>query len=194
MRDELRPRRRGDRRRLSVEATDAIVEAAAANRIVRGRQAGGEIRGVVPAFRALVQNDTDDDQDRYAVYGLDDVLNAPAPDLVDGLGDRDFEQWADGPVFSGILPDESYHLGQFAIAQEPIRKGDVGICTVQGITIAKISYHADNALGLYTWHDFADIKHEDASQLHSCLCGGARILFTLWPPEGTEAYAVVKIL
>ena len=193
MRDELRPRRRGDSRRLSAGAFDAMISAVAARQADRGQRSHGVLGGASPATQLIVVNETGENRDRLAVYGLDDVLNAPPADA--GEGSLRFSDFVNAPIFSGVVPDESYHLGQFAIGLEPIAAGEPGVAVAQGITIAKVQYHYDGDQGIYTWHDFADVLHGDPTMLKSCICGGARILFTLWPGErDREAYAVVKIL
>ncbi len=115
----------------------------------------------------LVTNNAED-AEPFSVLGLDRFSTSP----------NDFTLFADWPLrMEGIVPDENEHLGKFCVTQEFISTGGQGIALAGGgITPVRVEYHESIADGLYSWHDFADVEHGEIDRLHSCICGGARII------------------
>ena len=82
------------------------------------------------------------------------------------------------------LPEVPADDGQFVIFLEPVPDGDMGMAVVAGVVPVQID--VVNAA-----HKYADVKHEDVSELQSRLVGAAEIL---WKESGTGTkWALVRL-
>lgn len=86
--------------------------------------------------RVWVRNDSQQDLDRFAVVGLDELL-VTATD--------NFEGFAAGPALSAVVPQIEQHYQRFAVLQEPLPAGKVGAAIAHGATVCKIDVqHTDD--------------------------------------------------
>jgi len=138
----------------------------------QGRQAAPVVRhsGIV-----LVQNNTGSDLDRFAVVGIDSPIISPTDNEL---------SFTNQAALACDAPSDPTHLGQFAVLQEPLSDGKIGLAMVSGITPVKVDVVDE-------WHQCADIADGASGNLKSCQLGAARIL---WAEPGTgEQWAVVLL-
>ncbi|MGB1125533.1 MAG: hypothetical protein ACPG4Q_10035 [Phycisphaeraceae bacterium] len=121
----------------------------------------------------VVNNGSDVGQ--FGVLGLGDVGITQA--------DNDSE-FATRVYMQGETPAAGTHEGRFAIALEPIASGDVGRAVVTGLVQCKINVRNQ-------YHDRADIKDTDLTQLDSGHVGAAKILWVAGT-TGTQ-WAIIDI-
>ena len=108
-----------------------------------------------------VKNLSGADRQRFDVLGLE----LPLFEVGDSFKER--------PMMKGAKPDRSKHFGRIAVLLEAIPTNGVGRCCVSGVTVAKVDFQEK-------WHEWADIKHDDATSLESrAEPGGA---YVLWSP------------
>lgn len=121
----------------------------------------------------VVNNGSDVEQ--FGVLGLGDVGITQA--------DNDSE-FATRVYMQGETPAAGTHEGRFAIALEPIVSGDVGRAVVTGLVQCKINVRNQ-------YHDRADIKDTDLTQLDSGHVGAAKIVWVAGT-TGTQ-WAIIDI-
>jgi hypothetical protein len=135
-----------------------------------------------------VQNQSDDDLDRFGVLGIEDALIRPV---------NNASEFASAPSIIGVLP-ESRHRGKFCVAVEPIQRYSVGLAVVAGLAPAVVQL-------LEPFDDdgnpeqFADVLPGEDGFLTGSGGSGARIL---WHEPWTDreeqedpslAYALIVI-
>lgn len=111
------------------------------------------------AGMVLVRNDTNADQDKLAVLGINDLVFQPA------TYPAEFQRV---PGVVGVVPTAD-HAGKFVILARPLPKTAFGVALVAGVTAVKINM-------LSATHKYADVKAGDCTQLESTDSGTARIL------------------
>jgi len=121
---------RGARVELSAEAFGAMVDAAAATAT---QQASARVPGVSPSKRQygppLIKNSTSSNLDRFSVLGVSSIAITH-----DTNADKFFSQ----VVMDGTIPDESLHLGRFAVLLAPAKSGDVVLAAIGGVVPVQI--------------------------------------------------------
>lgn len=162
--------------------------AATVNALLRGHKntgingAGASLGFNTSSTRVLIRNagGSSEDVDWYGVLGIDGLAVTKAENEDEFMG---------GIVLDGVTPEaegssSAGHSGKFAIVQQPIASGEIGVAVIAGATQVQINVtDAD--------HKFADIKDGDNTQLESAASGSARIL---WKESGTGTkWAVVCI-
>lgn len=123
--DPYKKVRPGERLKIPAAAYNGFVDAAKMARRMDG--AAG-----VPHWRhgvlVTVQNISEEDQDRFAVMGIDGPLFTPAENL---------HEFCDYVGFKVTTP-AGEHLKRFVVLAEPIAAGGIGAATVYGTTQAKV--------------------------------------------------------
>ncbi|MEQ8789451.1 MAG: hypothetical protein RIC55_24365 [Pirellulaceae bacterium] len=76
-----------------------------------------------------VRNDTEEELDRFAVVGLDEMLIQH---------DDNFPAFASQPTFTAVKPQIEQHHQRFAVIQQPLRKGQVGPAVIHSLTVCKV--------------------------------------------------------
>jgi len=108
-----------------------------------------------------VKNLSGADRQRFDVLGLE----LPLFEVGDSFKER--------PMMKGAKPDRAKHFGRVAVLLEAIPANGVGRCCVSGVTVAKCDFQEK-------WHEWADIKHDDATSLESRPTPGGA--YVLWSP------------
>ena len=122
----------------------------------------------------FVRNDTGADRDQFAVVGLGSIVIGPSDNL------REFKTHT---VLSAVTPNINLHKGKFAILQQPIKSGKIGMACVDCISIAQVNITS-------TAHQTAEIADATTANLVSSDSGSAMIL---WAETGTGVkWAVVR--
>lgn len=167
--------RPGDRtrRHITAAAWNALVDLA-------NDSGGAPIGGADPwrtnnATRILVKADAA--YDRFGVIGLSSPLILPTANLA---------EFQARVAFTGAAPAASNQF-KFAILQEPLANGVIGSAIVDGVTPCKL-YVANQ------YHEYADVKAGDKTQLTSSLWGAAQIVWREGATAaGTSEWAIVRI-
>ena len=122
-----------------------------------------------------VRNDTDADVPRFGVLGIKEPLETSAPSG---------QEFVPPLRFAGVKPT-SNHQGNFVIAREKIKKGQIGVAVLYGLSQAVVDMQSDG-------DPRADITADNVQKLTSGSEGAARIV---WAEPGTgEKKAVVLVL
>jgi len=137
------------------------------------------IGGLMPDHRDVeqamvyVKNDTGSDLTKGAIVGLGDPIYS------DPTGDE--AMFLHGELaFTGETPSETGgHEGKFAVLDQAIGNGNVGVACIQGVVRVKVIF----ATGTEKW---ADITDGSTATLTAAATGSARILWR----EGTGAGTV----
>ena len=167
--------RSGEPLRMSAEAFNAFVDAAAAHHASRqNRTADGESTSSTAGV-ILVRNDSGADQGRFAVLGLGDPLISPSANA---------QAFQERIAFAAVELDAERHARRFVILQEPIASGAVGRGLVMGCSPVRLDVQsADDEL--------AAVVTATSGTLTTGAEGGARIL---WKEDGTgELWGIVQI-
>ena len=123
----------------------------------------------------LVQNDSDADQERMAVLGIDDWLFDPS---------QEEAKYKSRASASCVVPEADTHDGKFVILAEPIADGKVGRAYASGICPVKIDVQSAD-------DEYADIADAETGHLESGSSGSAQILKK---ESGTgEKWALVRV-
>ncbi len=162
--------------RMSAETFNAFVDAATAYQASQQSTASGNPAAAQPTGMVLVRNDSDADQERFAVLGLSDPLILPS------ANERVF---LERPLFSVVSPDKDLHARRFCVLQEPIAASDVGRALVLGITPVRLDVQADD-------DELAAVVSDETGSLQTGSDGGARIL---WKDSGSTdtVWGIVQI-
>ena len=103
------------------------------------------------------------DRARYDILGLNGPLFSPTTDLVS------FQREV---ALEGVIPVAGTHDQNFAILQEPIKDGDVGLAMVGGVSIVKVWIASTEANSIYS---YAEIQAA-AGSMRLAPTGPARVL------------------
>lgn len=179
MDDGLKKVNLGDRLRIPASAYNAFVDAALDGRALN--LAGGR-----PHWRhsdlITVRNQSGDDQDQFAVMGIDGPIFNPSDEL-------QLPEFQDYVGLDVTIPTVSDHWGLFVILAEPIPDGEIGAATITGATVVKIFIGAGE-----DWVKFADVFEGETGYLMPSTTdpyGSAQILWKE-PGEGVK-WAVVRL-
>ncbi len=113
----------------------------------------------VPHGLVRIKNATDDDLDRFSVLGIDGPLFSPNGSL---------EEYQNRLAFVGVTPTPD-HLDKFAIIQEPLAIGAIGLAMISGISVVQVN--VSSALD-----EFVEVADGQSGHLQSTPAGSARIL------------------
>lgn len=137
----------------------------------RGDQSGNPKRD---QHNTLIFVKTIFDVERFGIVAIGEPVISPT-DNYDHFASRIFH--------NGAVPS-STDTGRFAVAQEPLGYGQIGLALVSGVTPVKVEVVDES-------HVFADVTAGDVTKLTSGTTGAAHIL---WKESGTgEKWAVVRI-
>ena len=161
----------GDPLRISASDWNGMLDLVAAGKL---DQVGGTIPSWPGSTQVLIRNTTGSDLDRFHVCGISDPLFLPTDDL---------NSFKNQIAFRGLTPTVS-HTGKFAVVQQPIPYGKLGVAVISGLTVAQITF-------VHTTHDRADIPAEGGTLLATSYYGSAEILYTQ-SGSGTR-WAVLRI-
>jgi len=160
---------------------NAILDAAEAFK--RNRLDGGK-PNVAPVHRdagiVRVVNNSGSDVLLGGALAIDDTVADPT------VGEIELARFARDMTFSAITPNVDRHVGQVAVAIEPIPAGRVGRVVVDGIVAARVNVIA-------TWHTFADISPGSVAGLRSLPTGSADILYRRSPNDTGTQWCVVRL-
>lgn len=120
--DPLRPIASGERRRSNAATHNVFVDMAKESRRPDPSAAQRRAPAVDTAGTLRVRNATGVDLPRFAVVAIGNPVFGPSDDL---------DEFLAGPVMEGAVPTAS---NKFAILQESIRAGDVGLAVAHGST------------------------------------------------------------
>ena len=127
----------------------------------------------------LVRNDTEVNQERFAVLGLNGPLITP---------DENFAAFCNTIAFKGVVPDQFIHTGRFVITQTPLAVGAIGPAMLSGMTQVRID--VDEGKSGYV---FATIVTEETGFLESSQYNIAGTMI-LWKEGGLgEQWAIVRM-
>jgi len=157
---------RGDPLRIGAGDWNKIVDA---TRAFFERQAltGGNApatAGVRQASVVLVKNNSDADQERFAVLGIDGPVISPADH------EDEFKRQV---ALSCVVPTEADHGsggGRFVILLEPLAVGAIGRATVAGVSIVRLEVTNDDDTQ-------ADVIDGDSNKLTTATTGAAQVLW-----------------
>jgi len=122
-----------------------------------------------------IKNNSGSNVAKYGVLGLGDVQ-------VDHATNAD--AFLQRVYMDGDEPTTGTHEGRFAIAMGAIRDGEIGYAAVSGLVQCQVNVNSQ-------FHDRADIKDTDLTQLDSGPTGAAKILWVAGT-TGTQ-WAIVDI-
>lgn len=165
----------GDPIRIKADDWNKLLDVAAAARGSELIYSPGKKLSTTPnGFVVPVKNNTGADISRYHAAGVGAPLFSPtdnAQTFLNQLG------------FAGEDMSTSY-FGKFAVFQETVKNGKIGLAMLQGITVAEITVgHAD--------HDRVDVDTSGGSKLVSQFYGAGEILYKQ-SGTGTK-WAVIRI-
>ncbi len=180
MADAFRKVRSGQPLVIPARAYNAFVDAALETKRRQQDRRAGELwdggRSFIGGGGVAVRNDSGADLERYHTLAIDGPLFLPGEDGPE-------KSFQNRLAFKGITPTDTTRPGSFAIAREPIPRGEVGLCVVHGVTPARILIEDEE-------HAFAEVA-PDESVLTSAGSGSAVIL---WKEEGVgEKWALVEM-
>lgn len=107
-----------------------------------------------------VRNDTGGDLDRFAVVQVQEPLVDPTDNMI---------AFKDSTAMIGITPDTD-RSGRFAILQEPIKAGMIGVACIAGISVAYVEIVDEE-------HAYADVASGVTANLASGSNGAAQLLW-----------------
>jgi len=142
---------------------------------VLNRQGGGAFGGTTDRDVILVYNSSGSDVARFGVLGIGDVRITHA-DRAESFNQRIY--------MDGVEPAAGDHEGKFVVALEPIADGKIGRCVTGGLVQCQVNVRNE-------YHDRADIKDTDLTQLDSGPVGAAKILWVAGT-TGTQ-WAIVDL-
>lgn len=153
---------------------NAMIEGAKkANNPPKPQKAVG--REVIPSSYVTVKNNTGSDVERFGVMGIGDV------EITFATNEGQFKKLV---YMDGETPAADTHEGRFVVALESIPDGQVGRCAYAGLVQCQINVRNQ-------YHDRADIKDTDLTQLDSGHVGAAKILWVAGT-TGTQ-WAIIDI-
>lgn len=155
---------------------NAMIDAAAAHQATQSGTSGPQDPGQPTSNNfVLVQNDTDDNRDRFEILGIDGPVIEP---------ENNPHEFVNRSVMIGVVPTEKKHWGRFAILTQPIEKDRLGLACISGIYRARVEIIKER-------HIFADVKTDEVEYLKSDDSGAAQIL---WKEEGLGVrWAVLRL-
>ena len=154
--------RTGDPLRISADNWNLLADMANAFGRSQGAFLASPSRGLLNPSVALIRNDSGSDLDRFEVLGITGVII--------NRNDNE-EQFESNFAFTGDTPDIDDHSAGFAVVQEPISDGDIGLCVVNGLTPVRVDMNASTDL-------WAEVKDNDRTELDSSSdSGSARIVY-----------------
>jgi len=122
--------------------------------------AGSSGRGLVRGTYLPIKNSSGSTVDRFNVLGISGVVVSPTDNLAD---------FKNNVALTGTTTSSTY-LGKFAVMQETVANGKIGLGLVSGVTVAQIDVgHAD--------HDRVDVDTSGDTKLDSQFYGAGRILY-----------------
>ena len=124
----------------------------------------------------LVRNDSGQDQERFAVLGID------APVILPGDNLDEFKRQV---TFSCITPTTADHSQRFVILLEPVRSGGIGRAVIAGVAICQVAMVSadDTTAGIVD----GDTTHLVSGQ------PGAQILWSSSTAGGAADWAIVRL-
>ncbi|MEQ8785138.1 MAG: hypothetical protein RIC55_02530 [Pirellulaceae bacterium] len=142
---------------------NAMIDAARAHLERRFAQptASSPVEGGQPTV-LRVRNDAQQDLERFAIVGLDELLIKP---------DENFAAFVAQPAISAVVPQVEQHHQRFAVIQQPLRHGQIGKAVAHGATACKVDVK-------HTADEFCCLIDDDATKLVSG-AGNCRILSKL---------------
>lgn len=143
--------------------------------LVLNQQGGGAFGGTVDRDVILVYNSSGSDVSRFGVLALGDVRITHADRAV---------AFAQRVYMDGVQPAVGDHEGKFVVALEPIASGKIGRCVAGGLVQCQVNVRNQ-------YHDRADIKDTDLTQLDSGHVGAAKIVWVAGT-TGTQ-WAIIDI-
>jgi len=147
--------------------------------ILGGRQRGPHAAGGGGGETILVRNDTEVNQERFAVLGINGPIFTPT---------ENFAAFCNHIVFSGVAPTRPTHYGKFVISQIPLAVGAIGPAMLSGMTQVRID--VDEGKSGYF---FATIVTEETGFLESSEHNIAGTMI-LWKEGGLgEQWAIVRM-
>ncbi len=167
--------RPGQSFRMSAEAFNAFIDAAAAQRGSAIAQTVDDRAAIRATGIVTVRNDSGTDQERFAVLGIDAPLILPTDNPA---------AFQERVALSLVAPDEEQHADRLCILQEPIAVGAFGRGLILGVSPVRLQVTAEDDRA-------ATATTGDPSVLTTGADGGARIL---WKESGTgEKWGLVQI-
>lgn len=160
-----------------VDATRAFYE----QQGTRGGLATVGISGGRQASVVLIKNASGQDQDRFAVLGIDAPIITPG---AEGNEDEFKRQVA----LSCVTPTAD-HAGRFVVLQEPLADGAIGRACVSGVTVVRLQMENED-------DTIADVADGESGHLVSGTSGNAVILWKEEEGEGDTSggrWAIVRI-
>ncbi len=112
-----------------------------------------------------VKNVTASDVPRFGVLAIGEPVISPTDNL---------DEFINRIAITGVMPDETEHLGKFVIAAEPIASGEIGSAYIQGVCPTQLVVPDES-------YRFADIITDTTSWLLTKPNGSTEIL---WKQEG----------
>jgi hypothetical protein len=119
----------------------------------------------------LIRNDSGSDVPWLGVLGIASVAINPVGGTLGGIdaaSDR-AREFVRRPLLVGGTPSLSTY-SSFVVAMEPIPIGAIGRAAVGGVFVCRVDVVA-------TWHEFANMRTGDRSQLQSTDCGPLKLLW-----------------
>ena len=161
--------------RIPARAYNAFVDAAKANRALNSAGGGQHWHH---SQLVAVRNISGEDQDQFAVMGIDGPIFTPTDNL---------QEFLDYVGLDVTTPEYPLHWGLFVILAEPIPDGEIGAATISGVTVVKL----DVGVGESGW-GFADVLH-DRTDVLKMLQRNAEAMI-VWKESGEgEKWAIVRL-
>lgn len=151
----------------------------AADIVLGGQQRLGLAGGGVLGGQTLVyvKNNSGSDVARFRALGIGGVQIEPSDDL---------EEFQAGIVLDGETPLSSTHIGRFAVAQEFIEAGAIGIAAISGLTVVEVDVPPTD----HGW-PFVDIK-DSTELLTASWHGAAEIVAGPWTHD-SKRWAIARL-
>lgn len=122
-----------------------------------------------------VRNETSEDLGQFAIVGIASPIITPTDNE---------DEFRNRVSLRGLTPDDSLHVGKFAILQEPAAQNEIAQAAIAGVSVCKVYVDDED-------HDRAEMADGVTGYLQSGSTGSATIL---WKEEGTgEKWAVIRI-
>ena len=179
MTSTLRKVKPGEGLSISAETFNAFVDAAEDfQRRQRDQRSPSLLTAASSSQIVRIANNTGADLPRFGVvtlgYGV--AIN----------GNQNLDEFIARPVFYGRRP--AYEdRGKFAVVQEPIRSGGVGLAIASGITLARVNLATPPPN--ISPHDTAEIIPDQTGHLQSSYYGSAQVLYV--DPSGSDPYLAI---
>jgi hypothetical protein len=171
----------GDRLAVPAEVYNALQEALQKAKAGRFNQPASGPAPRIPPGCLWVRNDGSQPVDRFGILALRDLVFNPS---------TEFNTFAWDLLATGDTPGPKDAFGHFAVLQQPLAAGQVGVGMVDGVTPVLLNVTHEQA-------KYADIdcwgccSSDAIRRLRTCECGGARILAKA---AGTgERWGIVKV-